>query len=267
MKKSLIALILLTGSFLLVSGAFADDVGVSVTVDTPECGDGVDNDSDLYVDYPTDPGCGSSSDDNETDSTPQCSDSLDNDSDGVTDFPADSGCDSALDTTESGASSGGGWPVYTSEIIFSGLAYSNGSLNILKNGILESEVSLGSGGDFLVELKVIEGQYTFVLIAYNSTGRSKALSFTVNLIANGSTEISNIKFDPFTEGEFNVPGPHIKGDLDENDRVNLIDFSIAAFWWKRELSGKFLEVERKELNGDGVVNIYDFSIMAFYWTG
>jgi hypothetical protein len=47
----------------------------------------------------------------------------------------------------------------------------------------------------------------------------------------------------------------------------LIDFSIAAFWYKRPLSAEFLAREQKHLNGDGKIDLIDFSIMAFYWTG
>ncbi len=58
-----------------------------------------------------------------------------------------------------------------------------------------------------------------------------------------------------------------KGDLNSDTRVNLIDFSIAAFWYKRTLSQAFASVEVDRLNGDGKVDLVDFSIMAYYWTG
>ncbi len=53
-----------------------------------------------------------------------------------------------------------------------------------------------------------------------------------------------------------------KGDLNDDNKVNLIDFSVLAFWYKR--SGPPRTVD---LNSDGVVNLIDFSILAFYWTG
>jgi hypothetical protein len=58
-----------------------------------------------------------------------------------------------------------------------------------------------------------------------------------------------------------------KGDLNKDCRVNLVDFSIAAFWYLKPTEGNFLTTESKELNGDGKVNLVDFSIMAYYWTG
>lgn len=56
-------------------------------------------------------------------------------------------------------------------------------------------------------------------------------------------------------------------DLNKDCRVNLIDFSIAAFWWKRALSQAFIVLERERLSGDGKLTLVDFSIMAFHWTG
>ncbi len=59
----------------------------------------------------------------------------------------------------------------------------------------------------------------------------------------------------------------LKSDLNADSRVNLVDFSIAAFWYKRPLSETFKLVEKEKLNGDGKVDLVDLSILAFYWTG
>ena len=58
-----------------------------------------------------------------------------------------------------------------------------------------------------------------------------------------------------------------KGDLNQDCRVNLVDFSVAAFWYKRPLSAAFASIEKTSLNGDNKVDLVDFSIMAFFWTG
>lgn len=58
-----------------------------------------------------------------------------------------------------------------------------------------------------------------------------------------------------------------KADLNKDCKVNLLDFSIAAFWFHRVLSTDFLNRELGQLNGDRTINLVDFSIMAFYWTG
>lgn len=71
------------------------------------CADGLDNDGDGLADYPSDPGCTSSTDYSESDPLPPppppaaaCADGLDNDGDGVTDYPADPGCNSLSDDDE-----------------------------------------------------------------------------------------------------------------------------------------------------------------------
>jgi len=58
-----------------------------------------------------------------------------------------------------------------------------------------------------------------------------------------------------------------RADLNNDCRVNLIDFSIAAYWYNRPISETFRVREQASLNGDGQVDLVDFSIMAFYWTG
>jgi hypothetical protein len=70
------------------------------------CEDGVDDDGDGKLDYPTDPGCDSPTDDDESDTCPGagcpvCSDGIDNDGDGQTDYPNDSNCSSAAGKSES----------------------------------------------------------------------------------------------------------------------------------------------------------------------
>jgi len=53
-----------------------------------------------------------------------------------------------------------------------------------------------------------------------------------------------------------------KGDTNGDKRVNLVDFSVAAYWYKRPSPPATVD-----LNNDGKVDLVDFSIMAFYWTG
>ena len=74
----------------------------------------------------------------------------------------------------------------------------------------------------------------------------------------------------FAVGDANIPidvAKLTKCDLNGDNRCNLVDFSIAAFWYKRALSPEFAIKEKEHLNGDGKIDLVDFSIMAFYWTG
>ncbi len=57
------------------------------------------------------------------------------------------------------------------------------------------------------------------------------------------------------------------GDLNCDGKINLVDFSILAYWYKKSLSPEFSIKEKNQLNGDGRVDLVDFSILAYYWTG
>ncbi len=52
------------------------------------------------------------------------------------------------------------------------------------------------------------------------------------------------------------------GDINGDGQVNLIDFSILAYWYNKPTPET-----RADLNHDGRVNLVDFSILASYWTG
>jgi hypothetical protein len=74
----------------------------------------------------------------------------------------------------------------------------------------------------------------------------------------------------FTVGTENVtstptslcPPNYPRGDLNDDCHVNLVDFSILAYWWQR--SGF---PAGYNLDGGTIIDLADFSIMAYYWTG
>jgi hypothetical protein len=53
-----------------------------------------------------------------------------------------------------------------------------------------------------------------------------------------------------------------KADINSDNKVNLVDFSIVAYWYKRANPPA-----SSDINADGKVDLVDFSIMAFNWTG
>ncbi|MCI0581424.1 MAG: integrin alpha, partial [Chloroflexi bacterium] len=57
-----------------------------------ECADGVDDDGDELVDFPSDPGCANAADPSERSPALPCDDGRDGDGDGFTDYPDDPGC-------------------------------------------------------------------------------------------------------------------------------------------------------------------------------
>lgn len=84
-----------------------------------------------------------------------------------------------------------------------------------------------------------------------------------------STEISGFSAAVgFIVGDTNVAkqsqSSSDPADLNHDGHVDLIDFSIMAYWYHRTLTGVGLTVD---LNGDGVVDLVDFSILASHWTG
>ena len=84
-----------------------------------------------------------------------------------------------------------------------------------------------------------------------------------------SSQSTAYEFEVGTQNIYstNIPSCPTKADLNADCRVNLVDFSIVAFWYNRPLSPAFSIREASHLNGDGKINLVDFSIMAFYWTG
>jgi hypothetical protein len=69
----------------------------------------------------------------------------------------------------------------------------------------------------------------------------------------------------FVVGNRTVPSTGVrflKADLNNDSKVNLIDYSIMAYWYKRGSPPVHVD-----LNTDGAVDLVDFSIMAYYWTG
>ncbi|KKS08060.1 MAG: hypothetical protein A2418_02355 [Candidatus Brennerbacteria bacterium RIFOXYC1_FULL_41_11] len=58
---------------------------------------------------------------------------------------------------------------------------------------------------------------------------------------------------------------HRRSDVNGDCRVNLTDFSIVAYWYKRALTSAVKN--GVDFNADGKVTLVDFSIMAYYWTG
>ena len=80
--------------------------GTEMSCEKPVCNDGRDDDGDGKIDYPSDPGCTSPDDTDETDDCPSgagcpaCANGVDDDNDGATDYPADTSCTSASGNSE-----------------------------------------------------------------------------------------------------------------------------------------------------------------------
>lgn len=95
------------------------------------------------------------------------------------------------------------------------------------------------------------------------TTKSKALA--VNLSSGFGPLVS------FLVGDRNIDKEPEKcpqrGDVNGDCRVNLVDFSITAYWWERVLTQEAKDKVDAKLWPDGIITLRDFSVMAFYWTG
>jgi hypothetical protein len=73
------------------------------------------------------------------------------------------------------------------------------------------------------------------------------------------------KLIKFTIGDTNIPSIdvtlNIPGDCNADGVINLVDFSVLAFWYKKPNPPSCVDI-----NSDGIVDLTDFSILAFYWT-
>lgn len=70
---------------------------------------------------------------------------------------------------------------------------------------------------------------------------------------------------PFTVGYANKLVDNcstIRGDVNCDGKVNLTDFSIVVYWYKKVGFPPIVDI-----NSDGKISLIDFSIMAFNWTG
>lgn len=91
-----------------------------------------------------------------------------------------------------------------------------------------------------------------VVAREKTTSQISELSQPVNFIVSDKTVLKVAK------------NTQVSADLNDDKRVNIIDFSIIAYWYKRTLTSAG---QNADLNHDGKVDLKDFSILAYYWTG
>ena len=360
--------------FLCVSLVHADDITIQMTVEDTECTDGIDNDGDLLIDFPNDPGCDSTLDNNEVDVVlAACEDTIDNDGDSLIDYPQDPGCDSLGDDDEYNAPGGGGGlsggssKPKTSTVKIRGFAYPLSWVYLYEDGILLDKVQASENGTFNGEIEdVTKGTHVYAFQVVDVYGeRSNMRTVTIETERSSEVQIGNVHFSPtiiinkrqvkknedftvfgqaspntkvqlyvYSEavlqgsttsnidgdydytfssseleyGDHTVKAVTVHEDADENDvsqvlsfsvgdttilneipeknfddeleqgcfvktdlnddcHVNLIDFSIMAYWWDKVKTEEFLVLEDDHLSGDGELTLVDFSMMAYYWTG
>ncbi len=123
------------------------------------------------------------------------------------------------------------------EIIITGKEKKSFTLVSSKDGAYKIILPLSGlpTGDYIVSAKYI-----------NDTRISKLVKLVI-----GDTTILNT--DAFSD---------IPGDYNLDMKVDLVDFSILAFWYGKESPPPSVDTNR-----DGTIDLVDFSILAFWWTG
>jgi len=128
--------------------------------------------------------------------------------------------------------------------------------NTATGATITFQTTSNSSGNYAYSLETLgldEGNYEIRVKAKLGTNESSfgnIFSFTI-----GTKTVEKPKTDS------KCPA---KGDLNGDCRVNLIDFSIAAYWYKRTIAPSFINTENSQLSGDNIINLIDFSILAYY---
>ncbi len=298
-------------SIAVTSFALADTATTTITITPPEaCADGLDNDFDGFIDYPSDPGCSSGGDSDETDPVPpQCADGADNDLDTLIDYPADSGCDSLMDDDELDmppVSPGGGASSFlrsalSPTVSFSGLAFPDATISVLRDGAVYANTKADNLGVFSVNgTTLTPGSYVFTVIARQGAFRS-TVSFLSDIVRASKVALDSIFLPPTvaisspTKGNFRVSGLTVPfatlsivqsgGDL-LGETLAGADGSFAFDFTPAESTAVAVLAQsngdtstlsplvrgifqppagRGDLNGDGHVDLVDFSILVFWY--
>lgn len=128
-----------------------------------------------------------------------------------------------------------------------------------------SEVTININSDNNISLKTVansEGVYLYNFITSELEKEqhlAKARAVLDNLLTANSRVVTFMVGDKNIQA---VSASKVTGDVNSDAKVNLVDFSIVAYWYKRPSPPNYVD-----LNGDKKVDLVDFSIMAFYWTG
>lgn len=133
----------------------------------------------------------------------------------------------------------------------SGFALSNKEITLNISGLSNKTFNINSNteGRYSITAPLVgltKGQYSVTVSYRGDTRMSKLVNFIIgdkNVLL--SKEVENIP-----------------GDCNKDGIINLIDFSILAFWYK-----KLNPPICVDTNQDNTINLVDFSILAFYWNG
>ncbi len=138
-----------------------------------------------------------------------------------------------------------------SDITVIGYALPSVPLDVVIEGFMGKtfNVTSKSNGTYELTMSLLplrKGDYRLHSNYQNDNKISKVIQFEIGEVNILSTELTT-----------NIPG-----DCNADQVINIVDFSVAAFWY-----GKSNPPRCVDTNSDNIINLVDFSILAFYWTG
>jgi hypothetical protein len=139
------------------------------------------------------------------------------------------------------------------------------NLAIFGQSFKNSEVTISVNSEKEIFVKTEADEDGIYLYNFDTSFLEKGRHSAKSKSAADSQISSFGKAVSFTVGDKSVVKGRPKvtiGDSSGDNRVNLVDFSVAAYWYKRPSPPAKID-----LNGDGEIGLVDFSIMAYYWTG
>ena len=130
-------------------------------------------------------------------------------------------------------------------------------------------IQISGSPDFFA--KTVSDKDGVYLHYFNTVVLDYGTHYAKSSAAIGALAVSNfspvVSFAVTTRNVMKARITVLKGDLNKDGKVNLVDFSIAAYWYRRILSPAMIEIECERLNCDKKINLVDFSILMYYWTG
>ncbi len=136
-----------------------------------------------------------------------------------------------------------------------GFTTPNSQVNIAVHSLSEHFVTTKSGisGAYLYNFDTTPLEYG------NHDAQSRSI-----LAEKASAQTDPVPFIVSTQNKAKPAGcSALIGDINCDGKVNLVDFSILAYWYKKGS----VPPANVDLNADGKVTLVDFSILAYHWTG
>lgn len=140
-----------------------------------------------------------------------------------------------------------------SDIQISGVAAPNSTVTISVRKDDELLYSTAAGGD---------GRYKYRLDTSVLKGGRHSVRTKATFAGGRSPYSTELFFEVAQSNVAQTEDGWLIGDFNRDGHVNIIDFSIADYWYGRPAWPEILD-----LSGDGRLDLTDFSILAFYWTG